>query len=130
MSTFLRTRLYIIVSLVMTLVAWYALLSRQAYDPDWMLKWNHLDSGQVQAAYVVLIVILLLALPFAPRIATLLQRGRAVVIVIAIAGSFLSISLLEPSQQHRLFVTPFSIWVIIVHIVLLCAVLVWIATQP
>ncbi len=130
MLTFLRTRLPIITALILTLFAFYALLSRQSFDAAWMLKWNHVDSGQVQVAYGVLIVVLILALPVAMRIQAVLRRGRFIVFIAAVAASFLSISLLEPNQEHRLFVSPFSIWVMIVHIVSVSAVFVWFTTQP
>ena len=83
MLTFLRTRLPIIAALILTLLAFYALLSRQSYDAEWMLRWNHVDSGQVQWVYGVLIAVLVLALPFAARIQAAFQRGRVIVFILA-----------------------------------------------
>lgn len=128
MMSFLRTRLFILLPLILTLLALYGLLSRQAYDGEWMLRWNHVDTTQVQLVYAVISGVLLLALPFAPRISRALGRGRVVVLVLAAVGSFLSISLLEPNQEHRLFINTFSLWMIIAHILTVSAVFVWVAT--
>lgn len=75
-------------------------------------------------------VCLLLALPFAPRLYKLIQRHTLVVMLFAALASFLSMGLLEPNQEHRLFITPFSVWAMIAHVVALAFLLVWIATQP
>jgi len=127
MLTFLRTRLPIFAALVFTILALYGIYSRQSFDSQWMLRTNHVDSGQVQLDYVVLIVVLLLALPFAPRIQRTLQRGRVFVFMLVAVVSFLSIGLLERSQEHRLFITPFSIWIVIAHIIAMAALAVWVA---
>ncbi len=130
MLTFLRSRCYILMALALTCLALYGLLTRQSYDSEWMLRANHVDSGQVQLVYIIFIGVLLLALPFVARIEAALQRGRVIVFILAAAASFLSISLLEPNQQNRLFITPVSIWIIIVHIVSLAGLAVWIVTDP
>ncbi len=124
MTIWFRSRIYIFLALVLTLLALFALVSRDVLDAQWMLRWNAVDSGQVQFIYGILAVVLILMLPFALRIQTALQRGRVSIIVVAVIASFLSIFLLEPSQEHRVFITPFSIWVIIAHILSLAALLV------
>ncbi len=129
MLTFLRSRLYILITLALTCAAFYGLLSRQSYDAEWMLRWNHVDIGQVQLIYAVLMAMLLLALPFAVRIQAALRQGRVIIFIFAAIASFLSMALLEPNQEHRLFITPFSVWIIIAHIVILSGIVVGIATQ-
>ena len=130
MMTLLRTRRFILLPLLFTAMALYGLFSRQAYDSAWMLRWNKVDGAQVQLIYVAICGVLVLALPFARRIRTLLRQGRVAVLVLAMAASFLSLGLLEPSQEHRLFITPFSVWIIIAHILGVSAVLVWAAVAP
>ncbi|MCA0455977.1 MAG: hypothetical protein LCI00_18515 [Chloroflexi bacterium] len=127
MMTFLRTRLFILLPLLCTFLALYGLLSRQAYDSEWMLRWNQIDTAQVQLVYGVLIVVLVLALPLARRIQSALWRGRGVVLLLAAVASFLSITMLEPNQEHRLFITPFSVWIIIAHGIALCLIAAWYA---
>lgn len=127
MLTFLCFRRSILLALAFTGLALYGLLTRQSYDAEWMLRWNHVSVEQVELIYGVLIGVLLLALPFASRIEKALQRGRVIVLILAAVASFLSISLLEPNQEHRLFITPFSIWIIIAHILVVSAMLVWVA---
>ncbi len=129
MSTFFRTRLPIFIALIVTGLALYGLASRQSFDAEWMLRWNHVSSEQVQFIDGVLIVVLLLALPFTPRIQSMLQRIKIPVLIFAALACFLSISLLEPNQEHRLFVSPFSVWIIIAHILVIAALLVWLATS-
>jgi len=128
MLTYLRSRLYIFLALIFTCLALYGLLSRQSYDAEWMLRWNYVDVGQVELIYGMFIGVLLLALPFAARIRTALQQGRVIVLIFAAVASFLSMALLEPSQEHRLFITPFSIWIIIAHILAVSALMVWVVT--
>ncbi len=128
MLTFFRSRRSILLALACTSLALYGLLTRQSYDAEWMLRWNHVDIGQVQLIYVIFIGVLLLALPYAGRIQTALQRGRVLVLILTAVACFLSISLLEPNQEHRLFITAFSIWIIIAHVLALSSILVWVVT--
>ncbi|MBL8120957.1 MAG: hypothetical protein JNJ78_25860, partial [Anaerolineae bacterium] len=44
--------------------------------------------------------------------------------------SFMVVRLLEGDQEHRVFITPFSLWIIIAHAVAACAVLVLAAMPP
>ncbi len=129
MLTYLRSRFYILLAVGLTCLALYGLLSRQSYDAEWMQRWNHVDVGAFEFIYGVLIAVLLLALPFAPRIETALQKGRDVILILAAIASFMSMTLLEPVQDHRLFVTPFSILIIIIHVVLMTGLIVWISTR-
>ena len=94
-----------------------------------MLRWNHVESGQVQSVLGFLIILLLLALPFARYVRAAMRRVNAVIICFAVLCSFMSISLLERNQEHRLFITPFSIWIIILYVVVQSALLICYVAQ-
>src|SRR5690606_35447226 len=127
--TFLRTRAYVLIALMFTLTALIVLLTRESLDREWMWRWNQVSIAHVEGVYAALIVVLLLMLPIAPRLLTFLRRNRRFILPIAPLASFVSMSLLEPNQEHRLFITPFSIWVIIAHVLALATLLVVVTTQ-
>lgn len=54
MINFIRARLYIIIAIGLTALASYTLSSRQAYDSEWMARWNHIDAAQVLSCPITL----------------------------------------------------------------------------
>ena len=126
MLTFLRTRAYVLAALTLTLTALILLLTRESLDAEWMWRWNQIAIAHVKHIYIVIIAVLLLALPFATRIWTTLQRRRGFIVPLIPIACFVIMRLLEPNQEHRLFITPFSIWVIITHVLALAALIVFV----
>ncbi|MBL8154330.1 MAG: hypothetical protein JNM70_09115, partial [Anaerolineae bacterium] len=127
----LKTRPITLMLLALTLAALYGVSSRIEWDTQWLATWNQLDLGRVQFIYAVLVGVIALAIPFEPRLRRTLSQPRvwAGLIVLAALVSFLVIRLLEGDQEHRVFITPFSLWIIIAHAVTASAVLV-LATLP
>ncbi len=117
---------------VLTGLALFALTTRLELDSQWALEWNHLNLAHMQLVYIVLLLVALAALPFDRRIRQALGQGslRGIIPLIAVVAAFFLISLLEPDQEHRLFITPFSIWVIIVHGLALAALAVLHTVPP
>ncbi len=71
-----------------------------------------------------MVAILILIVWIEPRIGYVLRYQSVVWFLLILVGvvSFLLIRLLDPNQEFRLFQTPFSLWLIIIHGIGLCAV--------
>lgn len=95
---------------VLTGLALFALTTRLELDSQWALEWNHLNLAHMQLVYIVLLLVALAALPFDRRIRQALGQGslRGIIPLIAVVAAFFLISLLEPDQEHRLFITPLA----------------------
>lgn len=126
MPALLKTRPITLTLLVLTLAALYGISTRIDWDAQWLAAWNQLDLSRVQFTYAVLVLVIALAIPFEPRLRRALSQPRIWPGVLALAAlvSFAVVRLLEGDQEHRLFITPFSLWIIIAHAVAACAVLV------
>lgn len=123
MTRIVQAHFYTLTAFVLTLLTLYALLTRQEWDSQWMLKWNGIDGARAQLVYGVLAVVCLLAVPFEQRIRSALRRIWPLVLL-ALVVSIVVVRWLEPDQEHRLFITPFSVWVMVAHGVGLSALLV------
>lgn len=130
MKRFWQQHKFVSMILILTSIAWLTLMTRTSIDQAPAQRWNGVSVSSVVVVYVVILVGLLITLRFESRIIDLLKRFQWVVLVLSAVTCFLIIQLLEPNQEHRLFITPFSTWVIIAHAVSICGILVWMTFDP
>jgi hypothetical protein len=127
----LKARRYTLAAFLITALALFMLLTRESIDRNWLQRWNHVALPQVELIDVVFLGVFALAFPFEPRLVAAARRKgvRWIVLALATLTCFLLPHLLEPSQKHRLFVTPLSVWIIIVHGAALSALAVLLAAR-
>jgi len=126
LSSFWHNRKVTLIALSGTVVIW--LILRLLADADAkLLAQYHLSLPTIEIYYTALIVILTFLMILEPRLRPRLQQSRMRAIIVAAAGviSFLAVGLPLQPQQTRLFQFPFSLWLIIVHVVGLVALVVW-----
>jgi hypothetical protein len=117
---------YMPAALIVTWLALLTLVTRQSIDSGQFADLG-LNLQTFQIVYIALSVGLLLLIPFEQRIKTWLQHQRSgawTIIIAALIISVLSAAFLDPHQDKRLFRSPFSLWVVIVHMISLAGLAV------
>ncbi len=125
-----RNRRTTLVALLITILVFLILEYLADADASVLEKYN-LSTSTIQVYYSLLISALALLTIFEPRIRPLLRNQKVSILVIPLAGmvSFLVIWLINQPQETRLFQFPFSLWLIITHVVILCGLAVVLVTS-
>jgi hypothetical protein len=124
MLKFVRSHAYSLIGLAWTIVILVIITLRAPIDAELLLRFNQIRLANVQVVYIVIsgVLVLLVGLEPGTRSAFYHEGLAWLVFVSAGIASFLLIRLIDPNQEFRLFQTPFSLWLIILHGVGLCAV--------
>ncbi|MBZ0274676.1 MAG: hypothetical protein K8I60_00945 [Anaerolineae bacterium] len=122
---FWQQRLASIAALIGTLAAWFTLATRASMDSELLVEYR-VSPDVVQAAYLALSLVLIVILRFEPGIRAWLRSHRTARILVPLAGviSAGAVLLSGADQTARLFRYPLSLWVIIIHIIGLCLLVV------
>ncbi len=113
-------------ALISTVLVFIVLILRRSIDADTLLTTYQLPVDTVLVAYAALIVVMGLAVVVEPTIRRELSDGKSTGAIVVIAGclSFILTRPLIPDQGFRLSSYPFSLWLVIVHLIALLIVVV------
>ena len=130
----LRTRPFALTALLLTLLAWGILATRQTLDAEWLTRYYHINSSTLVTSYLLLSALAVGFVLLEPRIRRELADGTGTALVLVAAGviTFLVMGSITYLDQHaRLMTFPVSLWVVTVHAVALCALAaVMVTTTP
>ncbi|MBI5669354.1 MAG: hypothetical protein HZC41_15225 [Chloroflexi bacterium] len=103
---------------------------RSPSDGEFLARYA-LSTVSVQSLYLALLAALLPLMIFEPAIRRLVRRPPCQWLIAGGASliAFFIFQLLIPVQEKRLFDMPFSLWLILVHIVALCVLVVILVTD-
>jgi hypothetical protein len=130
-QTFLRSRSISLIAVLSTILTLIVLTYRAPVDAEWLIRYYGIDAITLQQFYAGLIAVLLLVVVLEPAVRRELSDGKGTALLIAAAGliAVLLVRLNFPDQTTRLRVYPFSLWLVIVHLMGLCALLVLLVTE-
>lgn len=126
-----QSRIYSLAALAWTIAILVVITLREPIDAELLSRFNQITLANVQLIYVVTLAVLLVLTWFEPRARALFHLEPLNWLLLLSAGiaSFLLIRLVDPDQEFRLFQTPFSLWLIILHGLGICAIAVLFAAS-
>lgn len=119
-----------ITALGLTIAVCLVLSLRLSTDSDFLSRYG-VSPSSVQTFYLALLIVLVPLTLFEPVLHRWLRQPPIKWFVIGVASitAFFSFQMVIPLQEKRLFDLPFSLWLLLVHIIALCALAVMLVTD-
>lgn len=134
MTHILRTRPFALTALLLTLLAWGILATRQTLDAEWLTRYYNIEPSTLVTSYLLFSALAVGFVLLEPRIRRELADGTGTALVVVAAGviAFLVTGSITHLDQHaRLMTSSISLWVVVVHVVGLCGLaVVMVTTTP
>lgn len=134
MTLFLRNRVLSLIALASTLIVLAVLAYRAPIDAEWLIRYYAIDPALLPRVYGALIVVLLVLVWFEPQIRRELADGSGTALIVFVSAEIVFIAsalVTRRPQAERIVAFPGSLWLVIVHSVILCGLaLIAVTTTP